>query len=178
VKGHAVLGSMRFAPDVDAWSSDAVNVAGPIATIIAMIAFIYWGLAREWLVTGASHRREVTRLETTQARELAAREAALTAERVEHAAEVSQIRADYERQITRREGELQATITTQRGDLSRMFAAWQITEDALSRVTDSRLTAGGEMMSTMLEALRASPLGDRLPSPPPQLPGSEASESG
>lgn len=182
--------------DIDVWTSETLNVAGPVATIIAMIAFIYWGLAREWLVTGAAHKREIEKLETTQRRELKARDDSMTAERTEHAAEVSAIRADYEAQLGRREAELQSSradsaaalvrrdrdgerreaelqsvISGLRVDLSRMFAAWQITDDARERVTHSRLDADGETLRTVLEALRHSPVGDRMQPPHPELEG-------
>lgn len=158
--------------DVDVWSSETLNIVGPIGTIIAMIGFIYWGLAREWLVTGPAHRREIARLEEAQRRELLARDTSAKTERDEHVVELAGVRTDYTGQLVRRdaesvrrEAELQTTIRELRLDVSRMFAAWQITDDARERVTVSRSAAEGETLRTVLEALRHSPLGDRVNRP-------------
>lgn len=154
--------------------SPAGVLAGALATalsvVLSIIAGLYWALAREKLVTGAQHTREIATM--AKAADLVTTEHATELERLraDQAATIARILAERTVQLdrkdadmARREVELQATIAQLRADNERVFGAWHITDDALTRLTDARITASGEMMRTVLEALRHSPLADQLP---------------
>lgn len=120
--------------------------------VLAVIAGLYWALVKERLVTGAQHRREIDTL--NKAAEIVERE---------HLAALDRVRADAATLALQVREDAAAALKRRDADVDRLYGAWQITDDALNRVTDSRLTAGGEMMQTMLRALEASPLRSQLP---------------
>lgn len=142
---------------------DAVSVVGPLGTVIAIIAGLYWALSSEKLVTGKGHRREIDAQAAQIAREEREHDQVVERMRADHARQIEQIRSDAVSSASRRELENAATIDGLRTDVTRLFAAWQVTDDALNRVTDARTTANTETMLTLLEAVRHSPLSDRIP---------------
>ena len=141
-----------------------------LSTVISIIAGLYWALAKEKLVTGAQHRRELGTLQKQRDDAAAAHAAEVERITITTKETIARILAERTVQLdrkdgdmARREAELQFTITQLRADNDRLFGAWHITDDALTRLTDARMTASGEVMATVLEALRHSPLADRLP---------------
>lgn len=158
-----------------------VALGSALAQLIAIAGGLYWALAKEKLVTGAQHTRELVALAKVVERTEAEHGAELERLRGEHADELHRMREDKAETIARvlrertvqldrkdadqarRESELQRTIERTDAEKERVWAALKITRDALAELTDARITAGGEMMTTVLEALRHSPLADRLP---------------
>jgi hypothetical protein len=83
--------------------------------------------------------------------------------REDHAAQIDKVRADSERAAERREQENVATIAGLRIDVARMYGAWQIEAEARERVSRAKDGALGEGVMSLLEAMRAGPMGSQLP---------------
>lgn len=140
------------ATPVDLLSSETLNVVGPIGTVLAVAAGLYWALLKGKLVVGS----QVTR-------ERAEHDATIRQMREDHALQIRSVREDAVASATRRELENAATIMGLRADVGRMYGAWQITDEARERVTRARDGATSQALLSLLEAVRAGPLGDRLP---------------
>jgi hypothetical protein len=148
---------------VDLFSSETLNVVGPIGTVLAMIAFIYWGLAKGKIVVGSQHLRELGHVEQQLTRERLEHDETIKQMREDHAAQIDKVRADADRAAERREAENVATIAGLRVDVARMYGAWQIEAESRERVTRAKDGAVGEGILSLLEAMRAGPMGSNLP---------------
>lgn len=156
-----------FAAPGDLFTSEALNIVGPIGTVIALIVGLYWALQREGLVTGKAHRREVEKLAGDLMRERAEHDQTISDMRADHRKRIDDIREDAVASAVRREAENAATIAGLRADVSRLYGAWQITESAAERVVTSRIRADDETIITLMEAIRRSQTsGDALQLPP------------
>jgi hypothetical protein len=150
---------------IDVFTSETVSIVGPIGTIIALIVGIYWALAREKLVTGAAHRRELAVRDRDIERERIEHDQYIAIMREDHRKRIDDIRSDAVASAIRREAENAATIAGLRADVTRLYGAWQITESAAERVVTSRIRADDETIITLMEAIRRSQTRE-----PPELP--------
>lgn len=147
------------------FTSEALNIVGPVGTVIGVIVGLYWALQREGLVTGKAHRREVAKLAGDLERERLEHDQTIKDMRADHDKRIADVRADAERASVRREAENQGTIAGLRQDVSRLYGAWQITESSAERLVSSRIRADDETIITLMEAIRRSQSGERLALP-------------
>jgi len=166
--------SLFLSAPVDIFTTDAISIVGPIGTVVGIIVGLYWALAREKLVTGAAHRRELEARDKDIARERVEHDKYVENMRADHAKQFGDIRADAVASAIRREAENAATIAGLRADVTRLYGAWQITENAAERVVSSRIRADDETIITLMEAIRRSQNGERLEIPTTTIGSSSA----
>lgn len=144
-------------------SSETLNIVGPIGTVVAVVAGLYWALQRGKLIVGSQHVRELAAVEKARDRENTEHDVTLKAMREDFAVQIAAVRGDAVSAAARRESENAATIAGLRDDVMRMYGAWQIEAGARERVTSARDDAVGQGLLSILEAVRAGPMGNTMP---------------
>ena len=157
--------SLFLTAPVDLFTAETVSVVGPVGSVIAIIVGLYWALQREGLVTGRAHRRELSKMAADLERERREHDDTVKAMREDHDKRIADVRGDALASAIRREAENAATIAGLRADVTRLYGAWQITENAAERVVTSRIRADDETIITLMEAIRRSQSGERLELP-------------